>query len=35
VLEAAGWQIDRIRTLDIGPSWMHTNPYVLGRATPA
>lgn len=29
---AEGFQIERVRTLDVGPSWMHTNPYVLGVA---
>ncbi len=32
-LEAAGLRIDGIRTLDVGPSWLLTNPHVLGRAS--
>ena len=31
-LEAAGLRIERIRRFDVGPSWLHTNPHVLGRA---
>jgi SAM-dependent methyltransferase len=31
-LEAAGLRIEQIRSFDLGPSWLHTNPYVLGRA---
>jgi SAM-dependent methyltransferase len=31
-LEAAGLHIERIRRFDLGPSWLHTNPHVLGRA---
>jgi ubiquinone/menaquinone biosynthesis C-methylase UbiE len=31
-LEAAGLQIEQIRSFDLGPSWLHTNPHVLGRA---
>jgi hypothetical protein len=32
-LEAAGLRIDAIRTLDVGSSWLLTNPHVLGRAS--
>jgi ubiquinone/menaquinone biosynthesis C-methylase UbiE len=28
----AGFRIDEIRTFDLGPAWLHTNPYVIGRA---
>jgi ubiquinone/menaquinone biosynthesis C-methylase UbiE len=31
-LEAAGLRIEHIRTVSVGPSWLHTNPHVLGRA---
>jgi SAM-dependent methyltransferase len=31
-LETAGLRIERIRRFDVGPSWLHTNPHVLGRA---
>jgi len=31
-IAAAGFRIERVRSLDIGPSWMHTNPHVLGMA---
>ncbi|HEV7806202.1 MAG TPA: class I SAM-dependent methyltransferase [Solirubrobacteraceae bacterium] len=31
-IEAAGFRIEQIRRLDVGPSWMHTNPHVLGVA---
>jgi ubiquinone/menaquinone biosynthesis C-methylase UbiE len=31
-IEAAGFQIEQIRTLDAGPSFIHTNPIVIGRA---
>jgi ubiquinone/menaquinone biosynthesis C-methylase UbiE len=31
-IEAAGLRIERVRSLDVGPSWMVTNPHVLGAA---
>jgi ubiquinone/menaquinone biosynthesis C-methylase UbiE len=31
-LEAAGLRIEQIRSFAVGPSWMHTNPHLLGRA---
>lgn len=31
-IEAAGFHVERIRTLTVGPSWSHTNPHVLGVA---
>ena len=31
-IEAAGLRIERIRTLQVGPAWMVTNPHVLGAA---
>jgi ubiquinone/menaquinone biosynthesis C-methylase UbiE len=31
-IEAAGFQIERSRSLDFGPSWIITNPHVLGVA---
>jgi ubiquinone/menaquinone biosynthesis C-methylase UbiE len=31
-LQAAGFSVERVRSLNVGPSWMHTNPHVLGRA---
>jgi ubiquinone/menaquinone biosynthesis C-methylase UbiE len=31
-IAAAGFRIDRIRSVEIGPPWMHTNPHVLGVA---
>lgn len=31
-IEAAGFQIERVRTLDAGPSWIHTNPMMIGHA---
>jgi ubiquinone/menaquinone biosynthesis C-methylase UbiE len=35
VIEAAGLRIDRIRSVAVGPAWMHTNPHVLGVARAA
>jgi ubiquinone/menaquinone biosynthesis C-methylase UbiE len=32
VIEAAGFRIDDIHSFDLGPAWLHTNPYVIGRA---
>jgi ubiquinone/menaquinone biosynthesis C-methylase UbiE len=31
-IQAAGFTIERIRTLTVGPAWSHTNPHVLGVA---
>jgi SAM-dependent methyltransferase len=31
-IEAAGFHVERRRTLSVGPSWSHTNPHVLGVA---
>lgn len=31
-IEAAGFQIELVRRLDAGPSWVHTNPMLIGRA---
>lgn len=31
-IEAAGFRIERIRGVDLGPSWVVTNPHVLGVA---
>lgn len=31
-LQAAGLRIERASSFDLGPPWLHTNPYVLGRA---
>ena len=31
-IESAGFTIDRLRSFDVGPAWMHTNPHVLGLA---
>jgi SAM-dependent methyltransferase len=31
-IEAAGFEIERVRRFDVGPTWMHTNPHVLGVA---
>lgn len=30
---AAGFAVERVRDLDVGPSWAHTNPHVIGAAT--
>jgi ubiquinone/menaquinone biosynthesis C-methylase UbiE len=32
-IEAAGFRVERVRSFDLGPSWMHTNPHVLGAAS--
>jgi ubiquinone/menaquinone biosynthesis C-methylase UbiE len=32
-IEAAGFHIERVRSFDLGPSWLHTNPYLLGAAS--
>jgi SAM-dependent methyltransferase len=31
-IEAAGFAVDSVRSLDFGPTWMHTNPHVIGVA---
>jgi SAM-dependent methyltransferase len=31
-IEAAGFTVERMRRFDLGPSWIHTNPHVLGVA---
>ena len=31
-LETTGFRIQRVATFDLGPSWMFTNPHVLGNA---
>lgn len=31
-LTAAGFAIEQMRHLDVGPAWLHTNPHVLGTA---
>ena len=31
-IEAAGFRVERVRNLDFGPSWVITNPHVLGVA---
>jgi ubiquinone/menaquinone biosynthesis C-methylase UbiE len=31
-IEAAGFQIERVRYADLGPSWMVTNPHLIGLA---
>jgi ubiquinone/menaquinone biosynthesis C-methylase UbiE len=32
-IEAAGFAVERVRSFDLGPSWIHTNPHVLGAAS--
>jgi SAM-dependent methyltransferase len=32
-IEAAGFRIEQITSIDLGPSWINTNPFVLGIAT--
>lgn len=34
-IESAGFRVDRVRSLDFGPSWVITNPHVLGVARAA
>ena len=29
---AAGFHVERLRSFDLGPAWMHTNPHVVGVA---
>lgn len=31
-IEAAGMRIEQLRELEVGPSWLHTNPVVIGCA---
>ena len=31
-IEAAGFQVERVRDFDLGPPWGHTNPHALGVA---
>jgi hypothetical protein len=31
-IEAAGFGVERVRRFDLGATWMHTNPHVLGVA---
>jgi ubiquinone/menaquinone biosynthesis C-methylase UbiE len=31
-INAAGFRVERTRSVDFGPAWMLTNPHVLGRA---
>lgn len=31
-IETAGFAIEQVRTYDLGPAWMHTNPHVIGTA---
>jgi ubiquinone/menaquinone biosynthesis C-methylase UbiE len=31
-IEKAGFAVERVRSLDVGPGWGHTNPHVLGIA---
>jgi SAM-dependent methyltransferase len=31
-IEAAGFDIERVRSFDLGPSWAHTNPHAIGIA---
>lgn len=31
-IEAAGFEVERVRSFDLGPSWVITNPHVLGTA---
>jgi len=31
-MTSAGFTIEQIRDIDLGPAWMHTNPHVLGVA---
>ena len=31
-IEAAGFAVERVRSFDMGPGWLHTNPHVLGLA---
>ncbi len=31
-MTSAGFAIEQVRAVDLGPSWLHTNPHVLGTA---
>lgn len=31
-LRSAGFEVERVRTIDLGPSWLATNPHVVGSA---
>jgi ubiquinone/menaquinone biosynthesis C-methylase UbiE len=31
-IEAAGFEVERVRSFALGPSWVHTNPHVIGAA---
>ncbi len=31
-IRASGFRIERPRSVDVGPAWLFTNPYLLGRA---
>jgi ubiquinone/menaquinone biosynthesis C-methylase UbiE len=31
-IEAAGFEVERVRSFALGPSWVHTNPHVIGVA---
>ena len=33
-IESAGFRVERLRRFDLGPSWLHTNPHVIGLARP-
>jgi ubiquinone/menaquinone biosynthesis C-methylase UbiE len=33
-IEAAGFHVQTVRSIDVGPGWALTNPHVLGRAVP-
>jgi hypothetical protein len=34
-IETAGFRLEEIRSFDLGPAWLHTNPHVIGRARAA
>ncbi len=34
-IEAAGFRVEQVRSFDLGPSWIHTNPHVVGAASVA
>jgi SAM-dependent methyltransferase len=31
-IQAAGFTVERVRSINLGPAWLHTNPHVIGRA---
>jgi ubiquinone/menaquinone biosynthesis C-methylase UbiE len=31
-IRAAGFSVERVRSFNLGPGWMHTNPHVIGLA---